>query len=174
MAKINLQSINHYLSLYTDVDIKKTWNQLSVWKHIVDIDWKYTAMVIYISAIASMLEAKKMTTISAFYFQDLVTMLLKEVAKAEDIDPSQYRWSADLIKQFPELWVFYNTVEWFKLHAQATASWLKTWVIDFPLEFLTEVLDWLVDKYIIWISTASQKKEANTSIQYWKSIDDIM
>ena len=171
---INLKSLNHYLSLYTDVNVKKEWNQLVFWNTILDIKDKHVAMAIYSSAIANMLEAKELTTIKVFYLQDLITMYFKEIAKLNDIDPWAYRWSADLIKQFPEYWVFYNTIEWFKQHLDALSSWTKTGKIDFPQDFLLDVLKKDFSKYIQSSDTPEQKADEAVTISHCKSFDDIL
>jgi len=171
---INLKSLNNYLALYTNVIIKQEWKQLVFWNYVMDIDSKYVAMTIYWQAISDMINWNHLTTIKVFYLQDLVTMYLKEVAKANDIDPSQYRWSADLIKEFPEYWLFYNTIEWFKQHITWIASWVKKWKADFPLAFLESVITWNFQKYVQSSATPKEKEEAKTSIWYWKSFDDIL
>ena len=173
--KINLQSLNRYLKLYTDIQIEKAGNQLKFWNTILDITDKHVAMAIYSEAIANLLEKKELTTIKVFYLQDLITMYFKEIARLNDIDPNQYRWSADLIKEYPEYWVFYNTLEWFKQHLAAVASWAKTWkVIDFPQEFLLTVLKKDFSKYVQSSETPEEKAEEAVSIKTGKTLDDIL
>lgn len=171
--KINLKSLNNYLGLYTSVNIKKEWNQLLFWNTIMDIDDKNVAMAIYSEAIIDLLASQELTTIKVFYLQDLITMYFKEIAKLNDIDPWQYRWSADLIKQFPEYWVFYNTIEWFKQHITALANGTKTGKMDFPQEFLITILKKDFAKYIQSTSTEEEKAEDDISIKQGMSIDEM-
>ena len=171
----NLKSLNKYLSLYTDIKIEQAWQQVKVWKYVLDLNWKYTSLTTYACAIINMLEWKQLTTVSCFYLQDLITMYLKEVAKAEWIDPTQYRWSADLITRYPSYWLLYNTVEGFKQHANAIANWTKPKEkIDFPLDFLIDTINDSIDKFVLSVKTTEEKKSDSTNIGYSKSIDDIM
>ena len=108
---INLKSLNRYLAVYTNIKIEKMGVQLKIGKHILDTSSKYTALVVYLTAIADMVDTGKFNETSIYYFKDLVTNFLKEVAKQEGIDPNQYRWTSDLLRQFPEYSLLYNLSE---------------------------------------------------------------
>jgi len=162
-----------YINLYTDIKITVDWNKVTVDWVILNKSSDFIRLTIFTKAIQYLLINAELTSVKVFYLNDLITSLLREVAKLNYIDIKKYWWTVELLNKKPMLWVLYNIVESAKIFIWAIASWSATAEkMDFPLKEIIDELDSILDSY-------KPSKISNTAESSWddsvtiKSLNDI-
>lgn len=162
---MNIDRLNSYLWLYTDVQIEKHWSQFKMSKEII-LNKTDTSIWLCVYALAVQDICAKMifNPVSIEYFSDMITAMFKEIAKKEWIDPNQFRWTADLFKLNPEFQIFYNLVWALRSHPEWTIQHI-------PKKYINEVISYIINKYVLKIW---QGKVTKTRVASASSLDGVI